>query len=1182
MIAVQNPTIEAERLRALRDYGVLDTPPEAVFDDMAAMAARICGAPIAMISFVDQDRQWWKARLGLTESETPRASSFCGSAITQSGDLLVVPDAARDDRFSRHPLVTGKSRIRFYAGSILRTPAGYAIGTLCVMDRESRSLHAHQLEGLRVLGRQVISQLELRRALAAATASEERYRLVFRQHPIPLFVFDCETLRYLAVNDAAVARYGYSEKEFLNMTLLDIQPEADHAALKREVVKPVHGLISVGRWRHQRKDGSVIPVEIHAHNTLFDGRQARIVIAIDITEQEQALAAFRSSEERFRALSESAPIGIFECDVEGQTTYCNSALLAIADRPLEQTLGSGWIDAIHPDDRAAVLAETRRCLPAGLMSNLEHRVLRRDGTTRWVHMLASPQQRDAQGRVNSFVGTIEDITEKRISEVAMLESEERYRKLLLLSPDAHFVHVDNRVTLVNQAFCRLLGASSAAQLIGRSLFEIVHPDYHDRARERRQLVLEGHPVPAMEQKFVRLDGSAVEVEATAAAVAVDFEGRTEVQVIAREITSRKAAEASLRDSEERYRRLLTLSPDAQYVNVDGVITLVNPALCKMLGAERPEQLLGKSVFDIVHPDYHHHVRERRGLVLSGQPLPPIERKYVRLDGTSVDVEVNAVAFDFRGRTEVQVIARDITARKVAEAALRDSEERFKLVARAVSDVIWDWNLLTKTVWRSASYETIFGLSSSGPNMTRDAWLARIHAVDRDRVMNGLRYSLANGKETWVEEYRFLRRDGSYAVVQDRGQIMRDATGKAVRMVGGMSDLSERKKLEQQYLRAQRMESIGTLAGGIAHDLNNVLAPILMSIDLLKLSATHDPKQMKLLDTIQASTHRGADLVRQVLTFARGLDGQRVAVNLRHLFRDLERIIGDTFPRKIRILSDAAVDVWPVLGDPTQIHQVLINLAVNARDAMHESGTLALSATNVTLDAQFVAASPDAKVGPHVVLSVSDTGTGIVPEIRDRIFEPFFTTKEVGKGTGLGLATVHAIVKGHGGFVSVHSEVGLGTTFRVYLPADPGLRPAPLAPSTVKPARGGGELVLVVDDEASIRQITQQTLEAFGYRVRTANDGAEAVSIFSKHPNEIALVLTDMMMPVMDGAATIQVLRRLDPTVKIIAASGLNANENVAKAASLGVTDFLAKPYTTETMLEMFRKVLERPAGPATR
>jgi PAS domain S-box-containing protein len=1047
---------EVQRLGLLREHTVLETPSEPGFDDIVALAARSCSAPIALIAFVDSGRLWFRSRFGCELTEAPLTGSFCEYAIEQPADLILVPDTGKDARFMTDPLVSGRHAVRFYAGVQLRI-GGQIVGILCVMDQKSRSLLPHQQETLRALARQVVNQLELRRALAAVSESEERYRSIFKQNPTPLFVFECETLRYLAVNDAAVTRYGYTEKEFLEMTLLDLRPAEDHARLKREVANTQSGFVAVGRWRHRRKDGTILPVEIHAHNVVFGGRNARIASAIDVTEQDRVMAAFRTSEARYRALSESAPLGIFECDAQGNTTYCNAALLAIVGRTREEILGTGWLEAIHAEDRASVVAETKRCLPAGLTSNLEYRVLRPDGTMRWVHLLASPQQRDEEGHVSSFVGTLEDITEERVSEVAMLESEERYRKLLLLSPDAHFVLLDDRIALVNEAFCRLLGAAEPAELIGRSLFHVVHPAYHAEIKQRQQQALAGETAPPLEQKFVRLDGSTVDVEATAAAVTIDF----------------------------------------------------------------------------------------------------------------------------HGRREVQIIARDITARKAAEIAVRESEERFKLVARAVSDVVWDWDIAAKSVWRSDSYATIFGLSSSGANAPSEAWSTRIHPSDRERVIGGLRRALASRAATWVEEYRFRRPDGSYAYVQDRGHIMRDANGRAYRMVGGMSDLTERKKLEQQYLRAQRTESIGTLAGGIAHDLNNVLAPILMSIDLLRLYADDDDRQLRLLDTIQSSTVRGADLVRQVLTFARGLDGQRVTIDLRHLLREIERIIQETFPRKIRIVSNVQGGIWPIVGDPTQIHQVLLNLSVNARDAMAETGVLTLSANNQVIDEAFVANTPEAKIGSHVVLTVADTGTGIPVEIRDRIFEPFFTTKEIGRGTGLGLATVHAIVKSHGGFVTVQSEVGAGTTFQVYLPADPALRPAVQKNSSGEPARGRGERILVIDDEASIRQITQQTLEQFGYRVDTAADGADAVSIYSKHVNEIGLVLTDMMMPVMDGHATIQVLMRLNPGIKIIAASGLNANENVAKAASLGVTDFLAKPYTSETMLKLIREVLDRPAKPAS-
>jgi signal transduction histidine kinase/CheY-like chemotaxis protein len=383
------------------------------------------------------------------------------------------------------------------------------------------------------------------------------------------------------------------------------------------------------------------------------------------------------------------------------------------------------------------------------------------------------------------------------------------------------------------------------------------------------------------------------------------------------------------------------------------------------------------------------------------------------------------------------------------------------------------------------------------------------------------------------------------------------------------DLTERKKLEQQFLRSQRMESIGTLAGGIAHDLNNILSPILMSIDILKLSAT-DPTAITLLETIGASAKRGADIVRQVLTFARGIDGERVEVQPRYILKELENIIRDTFPKSIRLHFSIPAETWTILGDPTQIHQILLNLSVNARDAMPNGGNLTISVENCVLDQQYAGMNIDARPGRYVLISVTDTGTGIPPAIIDKIFEPFFTTKDLNKGTGLGLSTVMAIVKSHD-----YSEPGKGATFRVYLPAmEVSSEEQKKQTQSVGVPHGNGETILVVDDEAAALSITCKTLETFGYRTFTADNGANAVAAYAEHKNEIALVLTDIMMPVMDGSATIRALKQINPAVKIIACSGLNTNDSILKASGFGVTHFLTKPYTAGTLLKTLRTALD--------
>jgi CheY-like chemotaxis protein len=369
-----------------------------------------------------------------------------------------------------------------------------------------------------------------------------------------------------------------------------------------------------------------------------------------------------------------------------------------------------------------------------------------------------------------------------------------------------------------------------------------------------------------------------------------------------------------------------------------------------------------------------------------------------------------------------------------------------------------------------------------------------------------------------------------------------------------------------------MESIGMLAGGIAHDLNNVLAPIVMATQLLRLRFP-DAESQKLLGTVEASAQRGAELVRQVLTFARGLEGQHLLVHPKALVRDVERLLAETVGKSIEVVSQIEPDLWPVPGDPTQLHQVLMNLCINARDAMPEGGRLRIGVRNVRVDEQYAAMSQELRPGLYVLFEVQDTGHGVPPEIRERIFEPFFSTKKPGKGTGLGLSTARTIVRNHDGVISLESEMGRGTTFRVFLPASLETATARGTAAPLPPPRGSGETILVVDDEASILSITRHALEMYGYQALTASNGAEALALFAQKRGAIAAVLTDMAMPVLDGAALIYALRKIDPDVKVIAASGLKSTVQSMEPFGLGTTAFLAKPFTAETMLHAIHAAL---------
>jgi PAS domain S-box-containing protein len=447
----------------------------------------------------------------------------------------------------------------------------------------------------------------------------------------------------------------------------------------------------------------------------------------------------------------------------------------------------------------------------------------------------------------------------------------------------------------------------------------------------------------------------------------------------------------------------------------------------------------------------------------------------------------------------------------------------------------------------------------------------MHPEDFAAVQSAIGEALAAGR-TYEATYRIHAKDGKERWIWERGQGIFSDIGQADFLEGFITDVTEKRQLESQFLRAQRMESIGTLAGGIAHDLNNILAPIMMALSILKLKL-NVPRDKEMLKTLESNTNRGADMVQQILSFARGVEGRSMHLRPRNIVKEIERIVKETFPKSIEFKVAYADDLLELNGDPTQLHQMLLNLCVNARDAMPNGGTLTISLRNSEIDERYTRIHPEAKSGPCVVFEVGDSGTGIPLEIRDRIFEPFFTTKEFGKGTGLGLSTTIGIVKSHRGAIEVDSEPGQGTVFRIMLPAREG-EVETKEPEQERGGRSGhGELVLVVDDEKPIRDTGSHILETFGYRVITASNGAEAVEIFQKCEERPSVVFTDMMMPIMDGPAMIRELRRIDPSLRFVGASGLN-NELAAEARSLGVKHFLHKPYTAEDLLYALAETIE--------
>jgi len=638
---------------------------------------------------------------------------------------------------------------------------------------------------------------------------------------------------------------------------------------------------------------------------------------------------------------------------------------------------------------------------------------------------------------------------------------------------------------------------------------------------------------------------------------------THFVAIMNDVTKRRQAEAALRKSEGRFRVLLEQAVDAFFLHDDhGKFLDVNHRACESLGYSR-EELLKMSVSDVTSLSEE----ERKSIRDQFQTVSTItvNDHHQRKDGTRFPVEVRVGTIEIDGQKLFLGLVRDITERKrageqIAEQAELLDKARDAITVRELEGKLLYWNKGAERIYGWTSQEAV------GRNVLE------ILRTDPEKFEELTRLTISQGE--WHGELQHLGKDQREITSEVRCTLIRDDEGHPKSILSINTDITEKKKLEAQFMRAQRMESIGTLAGGIAHDLNNILAPIMMSIDILKTTSDR-PEAKKILETIEVSAKRGADIVGQVLSFTRGLKGERIEVQPRHLLNDLESIIKDTFPKNIRLQFSIPQDTWTILGDPTQVHQILLNLCLNARDAMPNGGNLTIGVENCVLNEQYAAMNRQTEPGRYVNISVTDSGTGMPPEILDKIFEPFFTTKELHKGTGLGLSTVMAIVKSHEGIINVYSEPGRGTTFKVYLPAmEMSSEARKEQTQLLSLPRGNGETILVVDDEASVLTITSETLQAFGYRVLTATDGAAAVAVYSEHKNEIAVVLTDMAMPVMDGSATIHALMRINPAIKIVAMSGLDVNDGVAKVSGAGVKHFLAKPYTARTLLKTMRTVLD--------
>ena len=864
-------------------------------------------------------------------------------------------------------------------------------------------------------------------------------------------------------------------------------------------------------------------------------------------------------EQRYRFLADNAGDVLWIIDLDTRCyTYVSPAIRRLrgcapeelVGRPFEYGLVPSSVELIHqllPARLQAFLAGD----PAAITQSHEVEHFQPDGSTARSEIVTTFIHND-RGSID-IVGVTHDISRRHAAEQSLLRSTERLAHAEAVAGIGHWsINMDTKIVTGSPGTARLYGLPPGQRWPLAQIQSIPLPEYRPQLDEALRALIAGQQPYDITFKIRKPDTSELTIIHSRAEY--DAASRTLFGTI-QDITEREQTLAALRTSEAKLRLLVSNAPVVLFqIGADGLFRMSEGGGLAQLGL-RPGQVDGRSAFE-VYRDFP-QICDQIRTALSGIPV----HDQIQIGPIWFEIFYNPMVDAGSTVTDIIGLAIDISERKRAEALLR--LESAALAAAALAIAITDDRGVIE--WINPAFTTLTGYTAEEA-LGRDLGKLVQSGQQTADFYRQLWTTVLAG-HTWHGELTNHHKDGTLLLEEETITPVRDEHGRIAHFIAIKQDISERKRLEEQALRSQRLDSVGRLAGGIAHDLNNILSPILMAPSVLRECIT-DPSAHEILDAVETSANRGAAIIRQLLTFSRGGGGERTPVQLRHIVRDMVAIIRETFPKNILTRIDLPPAPWLVEADATQLHQVLMNLCVNSRDAMPEGGTLTIAIENAELDAAAVTGYPGAAPGPHVILGVFDTGAGIAPAHLDKVFDPFFTTKEVGKGTGLGLATVLGIIRAHHGLVHVTSKPGAGTQVRVYLPASPSALVAPPVTEIALPPPAHGELVLVVDDEENVRRITRRILEHHGYRVIAASDGAEALARFQQHRATVRVVVTDLLMPFMDGPGFIHAVHQIDPTMRVIAVSGhAVAPDQQPLQAGTDVFAFLAKPYSQQSLLQ---------------
>jgi two-component system, cell cycle sensor histidine kinase and response regulator CckA len=920
--------------------------------------------------------------------------------------------------------------------------------------------------------------------------------------------------------------------------------------------------------------------------------------------------------DRFRRLVETVDHLIpFEVDLDtGRVIYVGPQMVKLLGYPLEEWYAEGfWLGRVLPEDRPRLRALVERARATAEPSECEYRMLAADGRILWVHDVVSigigesgrrvvegflsdvtaRKQAEAalragrdelERRVDARTAELREANERLRAEIAerqraertLRENETRLRVLLEQMPAVLWTtDCELRITLSLGGGLALLGMRPHIAE-GRSLLDYVASD--------------AGPHPALAAHRRALGGESVNAELEWGGHVLrshieplrDASERIAGTIgVALVVTESKRAEAALLESEQRNQLLLRAMPDLLFIlSRDGTYLDFHAANEGDL-AVPPEKILGSNVRTIgLPPAVAESILRNVLRALETGQMQSFDYELDTLAGHS-HFEARIIAID---EQSVLLVVRNINKRKQAEEELRKSEERLRLVSRATNDAVWDLDVVTQRLWWNENVETLFGYPPGKVGGSLQWWEAQVHPEDVARVSATLRSAIDTHRQTWHEEYRFRRADGSYAYVLDRGYLIHDEAGRPVRMIGAMIDITqrrsaeeERRQLETRIQHAQKLESLGVLAGGIAHDFNNLLMGILGNVGLALMELPARAPTRPYVEKIESVALHAAELTNQMLAYSG--KGRFIVqpLDLSRLVRETTHLLEMVISKKASLQFELAGGLPPVEADATQLRQVVMNLVTNASEAIGDrSGLITLRTGTAELGRAFLSeAVLDAELpeGRYVFIEVSDTGAGMDELTQARIFDPFFTTKFTGRG--LGLAAVLGIVRGHGGTIRLSSERGRGTTFTVLFPGAPRAAAVPHEPSreaAAVPAAPGR--ILVVDDEEVIRNVVRTALEKFGFSVLTAADGFEAVELFRAQASEVAVVLLDMTMPRMSGDEAFQEMRRIRPDVRVILSSGYTEQEATTRFADAGLAAFIQKPYQPLELLDKILGVLQ--------